>query len=101
MKTKTNLSISHLWKAPFSWVCIELASDKDVKEILFNCKIDIQKVQNFMEGINLLDKEARCELASVLNCTTQLQEMIIHCNRRFDKSKSKGDHVPYTTKIGQ
>jgi len=99
MKTQTNVKLNPFWKAPFPWVCIALASDKEATEIMANCKIDIEKVQKFMGGINLLDKIARLELDSVKNCTAQLQEMIVSCERKLDKSeKSKTSTVKvYTT----
>jgi len=87
MKTQTKLKINPLWKAPFTWSCIALASDKEASEIIDNCKSDIEKVQKFMGGINLLDKIARVELESVKNCITQLQEIIVNCEIRLDKSE--------------
>ena len=94
VKTQINVKINTLWKAPFTWACIALASDEEANEIIANCKLDIEKVQKFMGGINLLDKVARLELDSVKNCTTQLQEVIVSCERRLNKSKN--DYAPST-----
>ena len=44
-------------------------------------------LQFFKNNISLFDKGAIGELLIVTNCTEQIKEMIINCERRLDKSE--------------
>lgn len=87
MKTQTNMKLSYTWRAPIPAVFIMLASDEECNQVISNCNRDFEILQEFMESINLLDKSAAGELLIVVNCTNQLKEMMINCERRLDKSE--------------
>lgn len=86
MKTQTNMKLSYTWRAPIPAVFIMLASDEECNQVISNCNRDFEILQEFMESINLLDLSAAGELLIVVNCTNQLKEMMIDCERRLDKS---------------
>ena len=94
MKTDTNMKLSYVWRAPIPAVFMMLASDEECNKVINNCNKDFEILQEFMESINLLDLSAAGELLIVVNCTNQLKEMMINCERRLDKTER--DYIPTT-----
>lgn len=97
MKTQTNMSLSTGYKA-IPAIFIMLATDEECNQVIANCKDDFNRLQVFMSNINLLEKDAVGELLIATNCTQQLKEMMINCERRLDKSVSTNTATDvYTT----
>ena len=81
------MKLSITWRAPIPAAFIMLASDEECNQVISNCNRDFEILQEFMGSINLLDLSAISELRIITNCTDQLKEMMITCERRLDKSE--------------
>lgn len=94
MKTEINMALSHTWRAPIPTPYIMLASDEECNQVISNCLDAFEDLQEFMSSIVLLDKTAIHDSIIVTNCTTQLKEMMINCERRLGKTER--DYIPTT-----